>query len=292
MGPGARTGALALVTVEAPFHDFLAFWAQARERPPPEQAELWERLYAGRHPALFAHYQWAFGEAGPLEDALPRYDAVAGDLEARFAALELETSARTVDALLATSGPVRAFALVGTFTADAWTDGFEGEVTAFFALEQIPSGERARLLALHELVHAAHARARGGVAWPDGTPALDLLQEGVAVAATRALAPELPPEQHFGVRDFAAWQRDCDAAWPALKDELLARLDVVDRAAQARFFWPDWGRPDRDVPERCGYYAAGRVIDALLEEHDLPAVARWQPERVIDEVRGALPALD
>lgn len=291
MGAGARTVALALVTAETPFRDFLAFWAAARDRPPAEQAGLWASLYAARSPAVLAHYESAFGAAGSLEDALPRYEAVAGELEERFAALELEACARTVDELLGTSGPVRAIALVGRFTADAWSDDFEGTATAFFALEMVPATERARVLALHELTHAAHQVARGGP-WPDGVPALDLVQEGVAAAATRRLAPELPLEQHFSVADYAAWERECEAAWTTVRDEMLAGIDVVDPRGQERYFWPDWGRSDRDVPERCGYYVAGRLIEALLERHDLPGLVRWPPERAIDEVRVALAALD
>ena len=118
-----------------------------------------------------------------------------------------------------------------------------------------------------------------------------LMAEGVAIAATLELIPEASGERHFGVEDHAAWAAACRAAWPEATRKLLACLETLDERARRRFFWPDWGREERDVPERFGYFAAAEVLAALLERHDLAGVARWPAERAVAEVRAALETL-
>ena len=278
------------MTIETPFRDFLAFWERAAERPAAEQAELWEELYGRRHRDVLDQYDRWFGAMGSLEAALPRYAAVAPELERRFAALELERAAAEVGGLFGVPGPGRIVAFVGFFTADAWFDEDADDApTVFFALETDPPVWH-RVIALHELGHAAHHEARSGT-WHDLVPAIMLMAEGVATATSLHLAPEAPPERHFGVEDHAAWAQECRAAWPDAARELLAGVEEPDERLRRRFFWPDWGRDDHDVPERFGYFAAAEVLGTLLERHDLAALARWPAERAVAEVRSALATL-
>lgn len=282
----ARAGTVPVVRVETPYRDFLAFWSRAEHAPRDEQRRLWDDMYAGRHRTLFDHYLGLFGESASFDGALDRFGAVAGLLDARLAALQLDARADDVAELLDAPAPERAFAMVGLFTANAWSDDLEGEPTAFFALECLP---HAGVVAAHEFAHATHRLARGEY-W-DVEPGLTLLAEGVAMATTRRLHPEAPPEVHFNVEAFAAWEAECDAAVAYAIDELLACLDATEMRQLQRFFWPDWGRDDRDVPPRIGYLLAARVMDALLGGHDLAEIARWPAERALPEVRAALETL-
>lgn len=272
--------------VDTPYHDFLAFWRRAEDAAREEQERLWGELYAARHPALMEHYLGLFAGDGALGAALPRFGEVAEDLHDRFEALELEQRAREVVALLDAPAPPRAIAMVGLFTADAWSDDFEGEPVAFFALEALP---RNRVLSAHELAHSAHRLACGEY-WTT-EPGLILLGEGVAIATTTRLHPDATAEEHFNVPDFASWRASCDDRWTHAVDSLLGCLAARGLRQLQRFFWPDWGRADRDVPPRVGYLIAARVIDVLLEEHDLAEIARWPAERALPEVRAALEAL-
>lgn len=279
-----------ILAVETPYRDFLTFWQAASARPVDEQRALWRERYADRHPALFEHYARHFGGDELLAEALPRYRDVADGLDERFEALGLQDATARVSELYDAPAGGRAIALVGMFTADAWVDRFEGAPTAFFALEQLDFAPWDAVPTVHELTHVAHWQLRRAE-WPDHVPGLFLLMEGLAVATTRRLLPEAPPEAHFAVPDYATYAAACDADWPRIAAALLAGLDVADEAQERRFFWPDWGRRLDDVPERVGYFAGARVVEAMLAAHDLRTIARWPAERALAEVRAALAAL-
>ena len=270
--------------VETPYRDFLAFWARAEGAPRDEQVRLWEELYAGPHRALVDYYLGLFG--GSLGDALERFGEVAGTLDERFAALQLEAQATEVARLLDAPQPPRAYAMVGLFTADAWSDDHDGETAAFFALESAP---RTAVLAAHEFAHASHRLARDEY-W-SAEPGLILLAEGLAIATSMRLWPGAALEEHFGVEGYERWEAGCDAERGRAVDAMLACLDTADLRQVKRFFWPDWGREDRDLPARVGYLLAARVTRALLGEHDLAAIARWPAGRALPEVRAALETL-
>ncbi|HEX8083781.1 MAG TPA: hypothetical protein VF529_05785 [Solirubrobacteraceae bacterium] len=279
------------MNVETPFRDFLAFWERAAGRPREEQVALWDELYARPNLRTIAQYERHFAGVATLEDALPRYGEVVELLEPRFAAIELERGGDEVAALLDVDVPFRAVALVGLFTANAWfDDDYAGEPAVFFALEADPPDLWHRTIAIHELVHLAHHLARSG-GWEETVPAQSVFMEGLAVAATRRLVPEATGEQHFAVDDYEAWTAECRAAWDDAARKLLDCFERPDADERRRFFWPDWGRDARDVPERFGYYAAAEAFAAAAEGHDLAELARWPPERAAAEVRSALEAL-
>lgn len=269
--------------VDAPYRDFLGFWERAAGAPRAEQERLWESLYAGPNRQLMDHYMALFGDSCSLGDALDRFGEVADALDARFEGLRLERRAAEVAALLDAPEAPWAIAMVGLFTADAWADDLDGTAAAFFALERLPHPE---VIAAHEFAHASHRLARAEY-WSI-VPALILLSEGVALATTLELQPDAPPERHFLVDDFDRWRGEREADWTHAVDALLACLEPPELRQVQRFFWPDWGRADRDVPERVGYLIAARIMDVLLGERDLAAIARWPAERAVPEVRAAL----
>jgi hypothetical protein len=288
---GARQGAVAVsvVRIATPFRDFLAWWERAADLAASEQHALWD-AYVARNPEAFDNYERWFGDWGALDEALPRYPAVSGDLERRFAALDLEQGARRVADLLRVEGPFRAICFVGLFTANAWADAVDGVPTVFFALESDPPELWHPSLAVHEFAHLAHERL-GARAWSHEVPGLTLMCEAVAISTARALAPGIAPEREFGVEDHAAWDARCREGWDDARPKLLAGLETHDDRARRRFFWPDWGRDDHDVPERVGYFAASAVAERLLSRHELDEIARWRSDRALAEARTALEAL-
>lgn len=275
-----------MVRVETPYRDFLAFWARAQDAPRAEQERLWDELYAGRHRALMDYYLGLFGDSSSLGDALPRFGDVAAVLEQRFDALQLAPRAREVAELLDAPEAPLAIAMVGLFTADAWSDDLDGAPATFFALERLP---RAEVLAAHEFAHASHRLARDEY-WST-EPGLILLAEGIAVTVTMRLHPDEPPERHFNVERYDEWEAERTAGWSRTVDAILPCLAAPDLRQLQRFFWPDWGREDRDVPDRVGYLLAARVMDVLLDGHELAEIARWPARRALPEVRAALGAL-
>ena len=94
----------------------------------------------------------------------------------------------------------------------------------------------------------------------------------------------------FSVDDWEGWQRACVASWPQVMPEIMERFDGDDREQYQRFFWPDWIRRRRDVPERIGYFIGYQVVRALARRYPLSEIVRWSDERAGVEVRGLLEA--
>jgi hypothetical protein len=280
-----------LISVETPFRDFLAFWEEAEGRPEDEQRRLWRERYTALHPALFALHDRTFR---PLDDhlaeALPRFGSVAQEAEARFASLDAATIAQRVGELFGIAAEGRVIAFVGTFGPMAWLDPFEDGFAAFFALEKLGDLEANPLYASHELAHLVHYGHREG-SWPDQCPGQEVVSEGIALQVTRRLYPEASRERLFNVEDFAAFEAAVDEAWPWAVPELLRHFDEPDPPQNQRFFWPDWARETRDVPESFGYLVGDRVVADLLARHELAEIALWSSRRARAEARAVLERL-
>lgn len=279
-----------MIDVRTPYRDFLAFWEVARGRPRAVQRRLWHERYAGRHPELFAVHDGVFTPAAEaLDDALPRYDAVAATAEARFASLRIEETTAAVEATIGLPAHGRAIVFVGTFGPLAWCDPFDGAAAMFFALERMDRLDVNPSLVAHELTHLIHVERREG--WVDFSPGLDLVTEGVATQVVRRLFPATPLEHLFAVADYPTFAAHAEAAWSWAVPELLRHFEPGDPEQYRRFFWPDWARATRDVPESFGYLVGDRVVAALLAEHSLADVVQWPAERALHEARRALEAL-
>ncbi|HEY8584000.1 MAG TPA: hypothetical protein VIL49_13685 [Capillimicrobium sp.] len=277
-----------MITVETPFRDFLAFWAEAAGRPRDEQERLWHERYTDRHPALFALHRRVFGDVDAgLAEALPRFDEVAAQAEARFASLDLLGQAQRVERIMGLPAEGRMVAFVGTFGPMAWLDPFEGGFAGFFALEKHVDLEANSLYAAHELAHLVHFSHRAGD-WPDLCAGQELVSEGIAMHVMRRIAPGVSGEQRYLVPDFAAYAAAVEEALPWAVPQLLACFDEADPEQTKRLFWPDWARDRRDIPESFGYLVGERVVTRLLADHPLAEIACWSSERARAEARAVL----
>lgn len=271
--------------------DFEAYWSAAADQPLERRAALWRDLYESPHPDVFDHYFGLWGSRDELlESGLRQHEGK--ELVRRGTRLTSAVgpgASLSVELLGARSVPLRYVVMVGLFRADGWVDDLRGQPTAFFCVEKLADPDTYAAMVAHETTHILHQAQRPG-SWPDEAVGLNLLVEGLALAAAQQADPGLSPGQLFGVDDFGAWRADCCSAWPEVLRELLNRLEEVDCDQYRRFFWPDWIRRDVDVPERIGYLVGYSAVQTLAERHSLEEMVRWPPERAIFELRPVLNA--
>ena len=213
---------------------------------------------------------------------------------------------RSLDALNADC-PVDLYITVGVGAANAGELVVAGRAAVFVCLEHFTGranpdtyglGLAPHLLPLwiaHEVAHAVRYTSPGSRAdmarlvaeqrgyydyWETGSRASLrelLVNEGVAVATARAVAPGLEPWQYFGyqrrqyrrVRELEAFLRraanpELDATGLGLRLRYLAG----GMSATARTH----GR--RVLPERSGYYLGWRMVEAHIAERGLPDTVR------------------
>jgi hypothetical protein len=144
----------------------------------------------------------------------------------------------------------------------------------------------------HETAHLVQAKLRDD-AWDDEVLGLRLLLEGIAVTSTHRLLGQLPSWTHFNHDQGASGEilERYEAALPDLARDLRELIGSRDMQQIARFFYPDWLRTDRDVPERCAYFVGWRVVDDIAEKVSLAELARLDPSRALDLASSALDQL-
>jgi hypothetical protein len=270
--------------------DFMRFWESARDQPDDEAARLWDGIYEEPNRDVVDVYYSAWGRKERVRESLPRFAEVGpgiarteGRLRGALPAAELQTAAQfRVDDL------ERDYLLmVGVFSSDSWVTEFGGRITSSYALEML-ADEDERIVLSHELAHLAHARALHA-SWradPESSPILAALyREGVAILASRALAPEAtdaeilwlgrqPPERSL---ETVESRRD------ELSRELVSALD--DPARYGEFFL---GAAAVDFPPRAGYYVADVLARAACARTDLATWARYSKADVQDELLSLL----
>jgi len=65
---------------------------------------------------------------------------------------------------------------------------------------------------------------------------------------------------------FGRWLRYCEAAWPAVREQILAARADSDKAVAAFFHG---GAGHSELPERCGYLAGLKVLRELNRAYRL-----------------------
>lgn len=166
-----------------------------------------------------------------------------------------------VAALLDADGLELRFVVLGAGTgSQAWTEDVDGVPVSFLAAGLVPDGDVGVCLVAHEATHAVHRRVRPEP-WPV-TAATKLFEEAVAMGVSRAIAPGVSDVDAAAFGTFPeAWLAECDAAWPATRAVLSAGGD--ERFAEL-FARPELRPSGAELPVRCGYAAALRLVPALL----------------------------
>jgi hypothetical protein len=228
-----------------------------------------------------------------------------------------EALARSRDALEADC-PVDLYVMVGVGAANAGELVVEGRGVAFVCLEHFTGranpqtnglGLAPHLLPLwvaHEVAHAVRytsatskselrrlvAEAGGSYDyWTTGSRATLrelLVNEGIAVAASQAVAPGFEPWEYFGYsRRQYRRIRELDAF---LRRAAATELDRRGLGLRLRFLSGGMSPASRLVggkvlPERAGYYLGLRLVESYLAEHGVATSVRAaaQDIRAVEE---------
>jgi hypothetical protein len=265
--------------------EFLQFWQQAAGQDEQRQLALWHE-YVDAHPEVIEDLRRSGRVPNPRQ-ALKLYPTVAELIEANAEAgtgwVE-EAAELVVPVLDAAQLDLQAVVMVGVGTSNGWVSEFRGRPTLFLAVEQIPATAYPRILAAHELAHAVQLPE---VAWLDDGPLGQwIYSEGFATALTAELLPEYGLAEHlwFG-GGYDDWLAECLHVLPAAQAAILADLESEDDDVAGRYLYLNRESP---FPHRIGYLVGTRLVQDLRRIHGWPELARWSPDRAMEEVGRAL----
>ena len=209
--------------------------------------------------------------------------------------------------------PVDLYLMVGVGAANAGELVVNGKGVAFVCLEHFTGrantqtnglGLAPHLLPLwiaHEVAHVVRYTSPTSSAemkrlveegegtydyWTTGSRATLrelLMNEGIAVAASQAIAAGFEPWEYFGyTRRQYRRIRELDAF---LRHTAASELDRRGLGLRLRFLSGGMSPASRLVagkvlPERSGYYLGLRLVERYLEQHGLPATARAAAEDI------------
>ena len=256
--------------------------------PPADRSAAWQR-YEDDHRAVFDLYA-ADGRAGDDRRARAVADVpvvVPGLDEAeRRARAALDCIDEGLCALGLGGADLPAVLMVGMGSANGWVSVLEGRPTFFVDVAMLPAFPFDGLLALHEGVHVVHwSRQRPSAR---RSVAEELLGEGMAVWATRAVRGDLSDSAHLWVDDDHQWWVDRCAA---MAEDLVGRCSdhlgqVAEDVDRAMFSFGEGGLPDR-----YGYWVGLHVIDHLLGQGwTLASLMEVPPAEATQVIGGALAA--
>jgi hypothetical protein len=271
--------------------------------------------YLDRHgPVLGAYWRnYVLDPDSPHVDPIIRDTVRAdrGDLRRLLADVDVieiaeDALRRALDGLEADC-PVDLYVMVGVGAANAGELVVAGRGVAFVCLEHFTGranpqthglGLAPHLLPLwiaHEVAHAvrytsptSRAELRRLVAesggsydyWETGSRATLrelLVNEGLAVAAARVVAPGFEPWEYFGYpRSQYRRLRELDAF---LRRVIAPQLETTGLGLRLRYLSGGTSAASRTVngrvlPDRSGYYVGARMVEPAVAAHGLPAAVR------------------
>lgn len=274
------------VQIRNTIRDFHRFAGRALPEDEETRRRLWDELYRAVHPDVFATF---FAGHGSREGIAPLVRHLRGVRErVQEAASVMPQIIDEVEPLVGRTlemgeapAPLHVL-MVGSFSANAFVDRLDGEVTVFHCLEWFAGREPTRVLVAHEDAHAWHEIALGLT--PDGDLSWTAFSEGLAIAVSRAVAPNRPEEEYFwyGIPGFEDWLPWCREHRDLLRQRFRDRLD--DEDGLEAFF----GGGLIEDRWRVGFFLA----DELVRELDvpLPELVRMNVEEGRQAIRSVLGA--
>lgn len=267
---------------------FLTFYAAAEGADHDSRFKLWQE-----------HYGFAAVPPGPegdkiarrmLDAAWPRYADAMGTIRAGADGLggePLEIADRVYD-LLGVSEPltIRLTTYVGAFDDNAFTSRTSAGVpNVYFATDTTPA--RGRVILPHEMTHAVHLHLAGISGGWERTIGATIVMEGLAVHATREIAPGLSEAEY--IEYTPGWWRKAQAQ----KTEILAGiLPAVGESKPETVFKYTMGAGSVGL-EREAYAAGYWVVEQLrregmtlsqiarVPEAEMPALSQGAIERLL-----------
>jgi hypothetical protein len=265
--------------------EFVAFAKKSTIETPIRREALWRERYESHHPEVFDAFNAEHGSPEGRTALARELSTVRARVES--AAPAVRASVEDVDPALAEAlglppepSPVHVL-LVGSFATNAAVGRVGDDVAVFHCLEWFQSPEGARVLVAHEATHAWCQLATGEV-FPEDDAAALAFAEGVAIAASRQVVPDRPPEEYFwyGHGEVEHWLPWCREHHEQLLDTFAAGLDAPETVEA--FF----GGGFVETQWRVGYYVADELVSSLGKP--LPELARMGVDEGRAAIRGAL----
>lgn len=269
---------------------FEAYARKAGLETPMVRESLWAERYEGAYPEVFEAF---YATAGPpsgrgalvreLSKVRKRVEEAAPVV--RDAVREVDALAPSVLGTAPEPAPVHVL-MVGPFSTNAAVGTLGGDVAVFHCLEWFQSAPGARVLVAHEGTHAWHQLAMGGPG-PADDPAWTAFSEGVAIAASRVLAPGQAEIDYFWYGhpedEWLPWCREH-------RSELLEHFgDSIDAGATTNESYFGGGLVDGHW--RVGFYLADELVAGLGRSlPDLVAMSVEEGRVAIREAIASPPA--
>jgi len=263
---------------------FESYARKAALETPLQREALWRERYESAYPEVFEAFYASHGSP----EGRP---AVARELSRVRSRVE-EAAPVVRDAIAATEGalpgvlgftpptPPRHVLMVGTLTTNAAVGRLGDDVAVFHCLEWFQAEAGTRALVAHETTHAWHELALGHPFPPDA--AWTAFAEGVAIAASRLVVPDLAAVDYFwyGHPEVESWLAWCDEHHDALVGHFA---DALDEEATVETYF---GGGTIDGQWRVGFYLADWIVRQL--DRPLPELCRLPAEDARRLVRHAL----
>ncbi|MFB6724543.1 hypothetical protein ACFCV3_30475 [Kribbella sp. NPDC056345] len=275
------------LTVRNLVPEFLEFWDRAAAEDEQQQLALWNQ-YVESAPEVIQDLRRSGRDPDPQQafELYPKVlELVRANAEVACSWVE-EAAELVMPVLEATHLDVHAVVMVGLGTANGWVSQFRGQATLFLAVERIPEGTAAQILAAHEFAHAVQL-SLPEVAWTDSGPLGQwIYAEGFATALTAEMLPDYGPAEHLWFGDgYDDWLTNCLQVLPAAKAAILADLESEEDDVAARYLTRN---SEARFPDRIGYLVGTRLVQDLRRTYGWPELARWSAERATEEVRRLL----
>ena len=265
---------------------FEAYARKAGVESPLKREFLWRDEYRAAHPEVFAAFDAAFPSTGGLAAVVKELSRVRQRVEEAAPVMRgviEEVDPRIPEALglPPEPAPVVHVLMVGTFATNAAVGPLGDDVAVFHCLEWFQTAEGARALVGHEGTHAWHQTGLDAPP-PEDDLAWMTFSEGLAVQASRAVAPGLPEIDYFwyGHPEVEDWLPWCQANHGELLKHFRASLDIPE--AVETFF----GGGLVDGKWRVGFYVADALVAGL--GRTLPELAAMSVEDGRAAIRAAL----
>ena len=267
--------------------DFVALAKAAFLEDRATRGYLWDERYRARHPDVFTAFFDGHGDPEQIAAVTHKLTDVRRTVEPAAPVVaqlieEVEPAVRDALGLQDVAEPQHVL-MVGTFSTNATVVRLDGEVAVLHCLEWFGEAETQRVLVAHEDTHAWHETVLGES--PPTDLAWTAFSEGLAIQASRAVAPDRPEADYFwyGVQGFEEWLPWCeenrDKIFEAFRDA-LDEEEATEMFFGAGFIEDQW---------RVGFYVADALVAGLGTA--LPDLVRMPVDDGREAIRDALDAL-
>lgn len=285
-----------LINIQNIADAFCDFWEKANKLDQEEKKVLWKEIYEIPNKPIFHHLESIYKTVNSsynvndsLEMCSQRYELNYNKINLLSGTIENDLNKickRCSEIFDINDLKLNFVTMVGQFNANAFVTPYKG-TTAFYFLEQMPEERYVDILLAHEITHLFHFSKFIG---NDSKASLAerIFVDGLACFTSSVICPGFTIAEYLSFDDRSSqWLRDCEAALPSIKAEVINNIESLDYSYFLKYFslnCEDMGK----IPKRIGYLIGYKVISCLSKTHSLDELILWDSERVIEEVKEAV----